>query len=204
MISVFGDSITHGGADGGWPLRVRQRLWDSGRGDQVYVQGVPGDTSANLLKRMPIELPLRPTETIIIAIGTNDAQMLNHEAYPRITDAEYQTNLDACITLAKQYARWVMLLGPYGVVAPSTDQPPAIRRITPARLATIGAIAREVAASRACRFIDLKGLLQPAHFFPDGVHPLPAGHDLVAERVWQALRDSGCLGRPETVPPWSA
>jgi lysophospholipase L1-like esterase len=86
-ITVFGDSIIHGGRDGGWPIRLRTRMWECGFGDQLYVQGVPGNTSFDLVRRMPIELPLRPTETIIIAIGTNDAQLLWDEQHPRITDA---------------------------------------------------------------------------------------------------------------------
>ncbi|MFP4509402.1 MAG: GDSL-type esterase/lipase family protein [Spirochaetaceae bacterium] len=78
-IQIFGDSIAHGGRDlerGGWPLRIRRHMSAHGLGDAGFVQARSGDTSFDVCKRMPIEIALRGSETVIIAIGTNDAQIL--------------------------------------------------------------------------------------------------------------------------------
>ena len=200
MLTVYGDSIAHGGRDGGWPIRLRQRLWECGLGDGLYVQAIPGNTSFDLVRRMPVELPLRPTQSVLIAIGTNDAQRLMDDEHPRVTDEEFRNNLNACITLAKQHARWVIILSPYGLAAQRDES--GIRHITAQRLAAISRINKEVADDRACWYIDLADTLKDQHFAPDGVHPLPSGHDLIAERVWQGLRRTGCFGSPEDLPDW--
>jgi hypothetical protein len=46
--------------------------------------------------------------------------------------------------------------------------------------------------------------MRPDDIHEDAVHPLPSGHDRIAERVWALMRSYGCLGRPETVPGWHA
>lgn len=153
---------------------------------------MPGDTSYDLIRRMPLELPLRGTETVIIAIGTNDAQIMKDSAHPRVSDEEFRINLNTCVDLAKRHARWVILLHPYGLSPSHTMQ--GIRPICPQRLQAINATTSEVAQEKGCWTIDLGGALKDDHFFDDGVHPNPKGHDLIAELVWEGLEKTGCLG----------
>jgi lysophospholipase L1-like esterase len=152
---------------------------------------------------MPIELPLRQSETILLAIGTNDAQVLGDTMHPRVTDQEFTDNLSTTISLAKQYARWVIPLGLFGLFPPQNGRS-SNRWIPPERHHTIDQLITQVAAAHQCWHIPFGNLLPPEEFFPDGVHPNAAGHDRIARHVWEALRPTGCLGLPETVPAWGA
>ena len=199
-IVVFGDSIAHGGRDmehGGWPLRLRRHMRQHDLGDALWVQARSGDTSFNLRRRLPIEIGLRPAETVLIAIGTNDAQVLMDADHPRVSDGEYADNLSFCITTAKQHARWVIPIAPTQVAASPRPGP---RPILPQRIQALGDMVAQVAVAHGCWWLDLRQVLDDS-CRPDGIHPDTAGHARMAAAVWQGLLPTGCLGeRAKEIP----
>src|SRR5476651_375488 len=83
-ILIFGDSITWGAVDedgGGWAQRIKQyvdkKTLTPGYASSVYVLGVSGDTTEDLLKRFNSEVQSRLDDEsnlmIVFAIGTNDS-----------------------------------------------------------------------------------------------------------------------------------
>ena len=82
-ICVFGDSIAWGAVDpenGGWVSSLRNYFESKSlRADldtDVYNLGISGDNTDDLLERFDVEVEARKPDTIVFAIGINDAQFL--------------------------------------------------------------------------------------------------------------------------------
>jgi len=175
VIVALGDSLTSGrgvAADEAYPALLEVRLRREGYEYRVVNAGVSGDTTAGGLRRVDWVLRADP-EVVIVALGANDG--LRGQS-PRAMRA----NLDAIVArLAASGAR-VLLAGMrlppnYGAEFAREFQavfPDVARR---AGIALMPFLLEGVAAD--------PGLNQP-----DGIHPNPAGHRVIAHRLWPYLR----------------
>jgi len=189
---ALGDSITYGAWDpaGGWVARLRGLVCADRRSDQwlVHNLGVPGDTSADLLARVPNEVDARllrdPYPVVAtVFVGTNDLKRPDGGA-PQVPLERYRHNLSAIVdSLAPRAARVVLVgLPPVGAAA-ATRSVDDVRRYQAAMSA--------VADARGLPHVALCEAMDAQMLDADGVHPNGSGHRFIAENVWRAALRTG-------------
>lgn len=169
-VLAFGDSLTAGigGSGHSYPQRLAQLI-----GHEVIDAGVPGDTSAQGLKRLGAALQEVQPGLMILCLGIND--------YLRaVPSATLQAQMRAMIDQALAAGVPVLVLA---VPVPRT------RQVDPwfAELAQAGRVRVDQHA--------MADVLSNAALKADVVHPNREGYQRVADAVARSLRDSGALGR---------
>jgi len=173
-VLVLGDSLAYGtGADEGedYPtLLARKTGWE------VINAGVPGDTSAGGLKRLPALLDEHAPQLLLLELGGNDFL----RRVPRETTAG---NLRGMLREASRRNIPVVLI--------ATPQPNLLG-------AAVGSLSddpvyREIAEDSGTPLIDevLAGVLSDDALKSDPIHPNAAGYRRVAEGIHQALQKQG-------------
>jgi len=170
VILAFGDSLTHGtgaGAAETYPAHL-QAL--SGR--KVVNAGVPGETTAEGLERLPEVLTAHQPRLLLLCLGGND--MLRRQDSARTAD-----NLRAMVRLAQAQGVQVVLIG-----VPE----PQLFSGAPAFYAEIadefGLPYEGEAFNEVLRNRSLKS---------DPIHANGQGYRLVAERLAKLLHEAGAL-----------
>lgn len=202
VILFQGDSITDSGRNRsiagpniaaalgtGYPLMVAASVLRTSPDYawQFFNRGDSGDKIPDLQARWSVDtLALKP-DIVSVLVGVNDFWHKRLKGYTG-TVADYETQYVALLTVTRHALPSVRLvvLEPfvlrYGVVDatwfPEFDE----RRAAAAR----------VASRMGATFIPLQDAFNaasahtgPAHWTVDGVHPTPAGHEMIAER-WRA------------------
>ena len=135
--------------------------------------GLSGETTAGGLRRIDWVLQ-RPIDVLVLELGANDGlRGLPLEGAKQ--------NLQAIIDRTKDKYPWVK------VVLVGMQVPSNLGRDYTSRFRTIFP---ELAAANGAVLIPflLEGVGGvPALNLPDGIHPTPAGHKIVAENVWKVL-----------------
>lgn len=170
VVLAFGDSITYGtGAreTESYPAQLEGLI-----GRKVVRAGVPGEVSAQALRRLPGELDEHQPQLLVLCIGGNDFLR-------NLGKAQAAANVQTMVAVARQRGIDVLLIGtpekgitvtPPGFYAEIAEQ----HRI-PYEGSVIGEILRNS---------ELKS---------DTIHPNARGYRLIAERIAELLRKSGAL-----------
>ena len=192
-IAFLGDSITYG-----FDLDV------AFSGVDAVNLGVSGDTTADVLARMPREiLALRPAKAVVM-IGTNDlgqgrtaAEVL--EGVARILDRIRSGSPATEIVLESLYPVHERPNEAFDTFAPG--------RRTNARITRVNDGLAALAAARQLTFVDVyahliddDGQLAVA-FTYDGLHLTPEGYAAVAEVLAPAVLDAPVLDAPAAARP---
>lgn len=176
-ILIFGDSITAGmGVDKqqAFPALIQERIDSLGLNYEVVNGGLSGETSAGGLRRINWVLQ-RPVDIMILELGGNDGLRgidlsSTKENLQGIIDAALAKNPDMKIIIAGMQVP--PNLGPeyteefrslYPELAEENDLP-----LIPFLLKEVGG--------------------DPELNQPDGIHPTPKGHKVIAETVWETLK----------------
>lgn len=175
-VLILGDSLSYGtGAKEGedYPTLLAKTT-----GWQIINKGIPGDTSADALARLPALLTEYHPQLLIVELGGND---LLHQ----VPQSQIAANLTAILALAKaQNIQMVLMAIPefnalkaamgslddhpmYEVIAKETNTP------------LIKSVFSEVLSDRGLK--------------ADQIHPNAQGYALVAERVLEQLKDLSLL-----------
>ena len=163
---AFGDSLTAGygsekaGAD--YPTQLGQRL-----GVLIQNLGVPGETSADGLKRLEDVAALQP-RVVLLCFGGNDVL----QSVPR--DRMF-ANLGAIIDRLQARGAFVVLIGIRGASLMGDGNADGFKKL---------AEAKEV--KHIPNLLD--GLISQPSFMSDYVHPNDAGYAKIAERLEKELR----------------
>lgn len=171
VILAFGDSLTYGtgtSKEQSYPA-VLQQL--SGR--QVVNAGVPGEETAGGLSRLAATLDAVQPQLLILCLGGND--MLHKRGEQEITQ-----NLQEMVQISRARGVPVLLLGvprPAIIGMESAKFYPALAERLKLPLET--EILPEILSDNALK--------------SDPIHPNAAGYRLLAEAVYQKLRESGAL-----------
>lgn len=175
VIVTLGDSITAGlgvAPDEAYPALLEARLRREGFAHRVVNAGVSGDTTAGGLRRLDWVLRSKP-DVVLVALGANDG--LRAQPVAALRD-----NLTAIVTRLREAGTRVLLAG---------------MRLPPNYgAAYTGAFAnafRSVARATSVPLLPflLEGVAGDAALNQaDGIHPNAAGHRVVAETVFRALR----------------
>jgi len=179
--------------------------------------GGSGNNTADILKRLPDVLELKP-DLVILMVGTND--MLN--SFNFVAPADYEKNLREIIVRLQAANAGVILM----TIAPCLDAclrqrhgEAFFREQSPSRkVEAANAIIRRIAEERKLPLVDIHQLLVDAAGGigeqpecpvrnlancgeADGVHLTPVGYALVAGVVYRRIRELGhdfrkivCLG----------
>jgi len=173
---VLGDSLIAGygiGQAQAFPARLQAALAKAGIDAEVINAGVSGDTSAGGLARLDWAIGDRPPSHAIVVLGANDGLR-------GLPPAQMRANLDQI--LARLRARGVKVLLA-GMLAP-----PNLGRDYSDSFAEVF---RSLAARHEVGFYPffLEGVAAvPQLNQPDGIHPNPAGVEIIVERILPQVR----------------
>lgn len=170
VILAFGDSLTHGtGTDAtqAYPARLQALI-----GRRVVNAGVPGETTAEGLRRLPQALEAHHPRLLLLCLGGND--MLRRQASGQTAE-----NLRSMVRLAKEEGVEVVLIG---VPEPRLFSGP------PAYYAEIaGEFGLPYEGGAFDEVLKTPGLKS------DPIHANGDGYRLVAERLAELLRKAGAV-----------
>lgn len=170
VVLAFGDSLTFGiGANPGesYPARLEALI-----GRRVVASGVPGETSAGGLARLPATLEEAKPQLVILCEGGNDFLQ-------KLDEAQAANNLRAMIRIARaQGAQVVLIAVPKPGLLPTAAEFYAV-------VAKEFGVPHEEAA--------LRKILTDNALKSDLVHPNAAGYARLAEAIAALLRKSGAV-----------
>lgn len=170
VIVAFGDSLTYGtGATEheSYPAVLAQLI-----GRPVVRAGVPGEVTAQGLRRLPSVIDEYRPRLVIVCLGGND--MLR-----KIRDGEIKQNLHAMLAMLRQRGIATVLVG-----VPK----PAIVTSAPGFYADL---AREFSVPYEGKIVT--SVLYTADMKADPIHPNAKGYRKMAEAVAELLREAGAL-----------
>ena len=191
-ICVLGDSIVYGAWDEekhGYVNRLREDLKEKKQGENVQALGIPGETTAGLLKRLDSELTPRTPDTIIIGIGINDTIYIKNKQQESINIKEFISNISKIIAIATTYTNNILMLGLTNVIEVRTT--PILWNDN--EIYFNDTIKKyDIALEDYCnmnkvQYLKLFDLLQQTDFFDDGIHPNEKGH----EKIYKAIKKKG-------------
>ena len=176
-ILFLGDSLTEGygmNPDFAFPNLIQEKLKKSEHKDAVVINGgVSGSTTASGLKRLQWYAKRKPTH-MVLALGANDGLR-------GLKIEKSKQYLESIIEAAQKQGMKVILVG----MKMPTNYGGAYRKSFEEMYATL-------AKKYKLTFIPflLEGVGgDPKLNLPDGIHPNPEGHKILAETVWKTLKD---------------
>lgn len=170
VVLAFGDSITYGtgaAAEESYPAQLERLI-----GRTVTNAGVPGEVSAQALRRLPAALEEHRPHLLVLCIGGNDfLRNLGKE--------QVAANVQTMVAVARQSGVDVVLIG----------TPEKGFTLTPP------AFYADIAEQLGIPYEgDVIGeILRDSTLKSDPIHPNARGYRLIAERVATLLKSSGAL-----------
>lgn len=176
-VIFFGDSLTAGygvDPDEAYPALIQKKIDADGLPWRVVNAGLSGETTSGGLRRLDWILRQR-VDIFVLELGGNDGLR-------GIPPATSRANLAAMIKrIRERYPDVKVILA--GMQLPTNMGPEHTREFA--------AIYPEVAEAHGAVLIPflLEGVGGVASLnLPDGIHPTPQGHAIVADTVWDILR----------------
>lgn len=173
----FGDSLTAGygvDPDEAYPALIQKKIDEAGLPWRVVNAGLSGETTAGGLRRLDWILRQK-VDIFIIELGGNDGL---RGIAPTLT----RSNLDRMIErIRQQYPDVKVVIA--GMMLPTNMGPEHTRDFA----AIFPDIARTSGAVLIPFLLDRVGG-EPSLNLPDGIHPTPEGHKIVADTVWRTLQ----------------
>lgn len=186
-ICIFGDSITWGAYDpqnGGWVNRLRNYFEEQGGDSDVYNLGISGDSTTDLLERIEIEAKSREANMIVFAIGVNDAQFIHSTNSNRISDSDFENNIEKLFEIAKKFTSKIIFIGLTLVDETKTKPVPwnTDKTYTNERIKKFDKIIEIFCSENNLKFIPINDLLKNDDLI-DGLHPNTQGHIKMFEKI---------------------
>jgi len=170
VIVAFGDSLTYGtGAD---PAQAYPVVLAGLTGRTVINAGVPGETTAGGLARLPAVLDEHKPRLVLLCLGGND--MLR-----RVPEAETVNNLRLLVRTARAAGAEVVLIG--------VPEPRLFSGTAP----FYETLAREL--QLPLEQTAFAKVLKDNRLKADPIHANAAGYQVVAEILAEFLREAGAL-----------
>ena len=169
-VLAFGDSLTFG--TGAAPAESYPAVLERSIGRTVVNAGVPGETSAQGLERLPATLDEVRPKLLLLCHGGNDFLQ-------RLDESHAASNVRAMIRMARDRGIPVVL-----IATPKPGIPPSVP-----------AFYGEIASEMKVPYDDsvLRSVLLDNGLKSDMVHPNAAGYAKVAAAVERVLKGSGAL-----------
>lgn len=176
-VLFFGDSLTAGygvDPDEAYPALLQKKIDAAGLAWKVVNAGLSGETTAGGLRRLDWILR-QPVDIFVIELGGNDGL---RGIEPEVTRANLQSMIER---IRAKYPRVTIVLA--GMQIPTNmgrDHADAFAQIYPS-------LAKSTQALLIPFLLENVGGI-PELNLPDGIHPTPAGHRIVAETVWKTIK----------------
>ncbi len=200
VIYSFGDSITYGAwgiKSSGWATLLRQHLDELQEKNPDYYAlfynlGIPGETTAGLVKRFENETRARVRETdkavFIFAFGANDAAFLPLENKFRVSKEEFEKNLTSVLEKASQISEKIIIVNILPVVEALNSQPRNGKTRLNIYMQEYNGILESVAKKFNSSFIDVHSVFMKKGYetllIPeDGLHPNDVGHEIMFDTI---------------------
>ena len=170
VVLAFGDSLTFGtGANPGesYPARLEALI-----GRKVVSSGVPGETTAGGLARLPVALEEAKPQLVVLCEGGNDFLQ-------KLDEAQAADNIRAMVRLARARGAQVVLIA---VPKPG---------LLPSPADFYSAVAKELRLP--FEETALRKILTDNALKSDLVHPNAAGYAKLAEAIAGLLRKTGAV-----------
>jgi len=175
-ILFLGDSLTAGyGIDPqlAYPALIGKKLEEKGYDYQVTPAGLSGETSAGGLRRTNWVLQ-KPVDILVIALGANDGLR-------GIDLSDTSKNLQGIADVAKKKYPKIQ------IVFAGMQMPPNLGEAYTTQFREMYPTLAESNDAILIPFL-LEGVGgNPELNIADGIHPNPAGHEIIAETVWQTI-----------------
>jgi lysophospholipase L1-like esterase len=197
----FGDSITRGGADGGYVGALKKYISAVLPEQKIEIvnSGVDGDTTRNLLKRIDHDVFAHNPELVTVMIGVNDVAK-GYEHQNRVGNGpkgvpleEYKSNIKSILSQAKAHNEKVILISP-GIIIENLDHP------ANSRLGEYTQALEQIAKENGIQYIDVhKAFTDIIAFYRketggadclltrDGTHPNSAGSKVLANCILNGI-----------------
>jgi lysophospholipase L1-like esterase len=189
---ALGDSLTAEPHSWAWILDALLRMRRPAGRFQVINAGVPGDTTAQILARMPAVLAT-PVDLVVCLAGSNDVRRIGIEpGLTLVSPAETVRNLDAMHASAVHGGceRWVWMTPP-GVDEARVAAHPFWQalgtRCAQADVAELAAWIRKRREPVVDIFADFGASQQQHLLLEDGLHPSLAGHQRIVVALLRTL-----------------
>ncbi len=175
-VLILGDSLAAGYGiqrEEAFPALLQKKIEAAKLPYRIVNGGVSGDTTAGGLRRIDWMLK-QPVDVLIVELGGNDGLR-------GIPPAETKKNLQGIIDKAKQKYPQVR------VVVAGMQMPPNMGEDYTKAFAEVFPAVAKANQATLIPFL-LEGVGGQADLNqPDGIHPTPKGHEVVAENVWKVL-----------------
>ncbi len=206
-IVAFGDSITLGVRTDGslreeqtWRVLLARQLNAAGPEKwEIVNAGIGGNTTQDGLGRFDADVISRHPAVVTLMFGVNDAAMLSFPDFkpipgPRVPLKDYRLNLAEMIARVRKIGARPILMTPcpMGNKYFNKHLEPYKSRDHNYMLRSYAAAARELAAELNVELLDVwlrffqEGMNE---LLPDGVHPNPKGHEVIASMLYNAIRN---------------
>lgn len=173
-ILFLGDSLTEGyqlSKDEAYPAVIERQLLKTHKGIKIINGGVSGATSASGLKRMDWYLKAKP-DIMVLALGANDGLR-------GMKVDQTEKNLASVIEKAQERGITVILAGMKMPTNMGEPYRTSFENMFP-----------KLAKKYSLKFIPfiLEGVGgKPELNLPDGIHPNPKGHEIMAKTILKVL-----------------
>ena len=152
-------------------------------------RGIGGNTVLDLHARWQEDcLDLKPA-LVSILVGINDAARTFRDGVPSAPE-DFEVPFREILTQTKAAGAKIILMEPF--LLPALEDQPFWRKDLDPKIQIIRDLAREFGAV----LVPLDGIFaqaaarrEPAFWIPEGVHPSPAGHALIAQNWLKAAKD---------------
>ncbi|MCD6050718.1 MAG: lysophospholipase L1-like esterase [Verrucomicrobia bacterium] len=175
-VLILGDSLAAGYGitrEEAFPALLQKKIETAKLPYRIVNGGVSGDTTAGGLRRIDWMLK-QPADVLIVELGGNDGLR-------GIPPAETKKNLQGIIDKAKQKYPQIR------IIVAGMQMPPNMGEDYTKAFAEVFPSIAQANKATLIPFL-LEGVGGQADLNqPDGIHPTPKGHQVVAENVWKVL-----------------
>ena len=185
---ALGDSTGAGvgAVDGGYVVRLYQRMLQPRPGSQLFNLCVSGATTADVVRGQLDQGVGKNPELITLGIGIND---VGHNV-PLETFAE---NYDRILSTLKEKTQARIVVTNIPDISSAPVVPPALRGQYHRQIETFNQRLEEIARRHGATIFDIYSITarelptHPEYFSRDGFHPSDAGYELWATEMWPTI-----------------
>jgi acyl-CoA thioesterase I len=196
-LMTVGDSITTYRRGYAPILKAMLELHQPERRFRFLNVGQSGYTSTHGKELTFTQLLSQKPDLVTIKFGANDSKHFGNPNQPSlVSQDEYRENLDAMVRGFQRHTKaHIVLLSPTPVIESLVNSSLAYQSVymtwDNADIRGFGAVLKDIAQKRGLSFVDLYSIFgdtpNPSLYLEDGLHPSPAGHELILSRMLLTL-----------------
>ena len=192
-VCIFGDSISMGAFDdkeGGLANRLKLFVWEKNHDTLFYDLSVFGNTTSDLLKRFRNESEARKPDTIIFAIGMNDAKYIKTKDHPRVSFEQFKKNLGTLYKQASIFSTSIIFIGITRVDESKTKFRVQEVYCDNENIKMYDAEIQSLCKEKNLLYISMDGVLGKEDL-SDGLHPNARGYEKMFQKIKMVLLEEG-------------